>query len=118
MLDVCAVALAQVKWWARVVIHGERQLLTVEEPAIGAAMVTGAHAQVTVYVKESRTADHSQSMAKCCLWLSFTAFATPASRVHVGLVQCSKSFGKLLCGCRGTTCIASHTHTVAMYELT
>jgi head-tail adaptor len=80
-------------------MHGERQHLTVEEPAIGASMVTGVHAQVTVYVKESRAADHSQSMVNCCLWLSFTAGATSASRVHVGLVQCSKNFGKLLYGC-------------------
>lgn len=69
-------------------------LLTVEEPTIGASMVTGVHAQVTVYVKESRAADHSQSMAKCCLWLPFTAVAMPASRIHVGLVEYGKGSGK------------------------
>jgi hypothetical protein len=101
MLDVCAVALAQVKWWTHVLIHGERQLLTVEEPTIGASMVTGVHAQVTVYVKESRAADHSQSMAKCCRWPSFTAVATSARRLHVGPVKCVKRFREPICATSG-----------------
>lgn len=96
MLDICAIALAQVKWWAHVVIHRERQLLTVEEPAIGASIVTGVHAQVTVYVKESHAADHSQSTAKCYLWLSFTAVATPADHIHIGLVRSAKRSGEAL----------------------